>query len=417
MSAIRAGLRQELAELTGLGRLRQRPVIDSPADRVIQLREGGARRTLVNWASNDYLGCANRLTVKNEASRALRRFGAGAGAARLLAGGLAVHRRLELRLARWLGTQEVLLTTTGFQANLAAVVGLMSDPEDVVLLDRMCHASTYDGARLATGTLLRFRHNDLEDLARQLERTTSARRRIVCVESVYSMDGDEAPLAGIHALCREHDALLLVDEAHALGVFGPNGRGRCAELGVVPDLLIGTCSKSFGAQGGFLAGDSELVELVVNRGRAFIFSTAAVPAAVGAALGALDLMEGNPTWPGELQGRAIALRATLRAQGWAVPEGRSPIIPLVVGSEAAALELAARLRAAGHFAPAIRPPTVPEGSCRLRLTLTLAHREVDVRRLVKALAGLVPALLPVQPPASQASASTCDVSSSLNPPA
>jgi 8-amino-7-oxononanoate synthase len=202
------------------------------------------------------------------------------------------------------------------------------------------------------------------------------------------MDGDEAPLAEIHALCRTHDALLLVDEAHALGVFGPHGRGRCAELGIVPDLVIGTCSKSFGAQGGFLAGDRDLIELVVNRGRAFIFSTAPVPAAVGAALGALELMTGNPDWPTELQTKAAALRTALRAQGWAVPEGRSPIIPLVVGSDADAVELAGKLRAAGHYAPAIRPPTVPEGACRLRLTLTLAHREADIRRLLQALAAL-----------------------------
>ena len=391
---MRAGLRAELAEIEAIGRLRRRPVIDSPDGRVIQLRDGGQRLKLVNWASNDYLGNANRLQVKNAASRALRRFGAGAGAARLLAGGLAVHRQLEQRLAKWLGTADALVTTTGFQANLAAVVALTSDPEDVVILDRLCHASTYDGARLATGTLLRFRHNDVADLAKQLERTAGARRRIVCVESIYSMDGDEAPLAAIAALCRERGALLVVDEAHALGVLGAGGRGLCAELGVVPDLLVGTCSKTFGSQGGFLAGDAELVELAVNRGRSFIYSTAPVPAAMGAALGALELLEKHPEWPAELVARAVALRTALRTAGWEVPEGRSPIIPLVVGAEADALALAARLRAAGHYAPAIRPPTVPEGSCRLRITLTLAHTEADRRRLAVALAALRPAVMP-----------------------
>jgi 8-amino-7-oxononanoate synthase len=343
---------------------------------------------LVNWASNDYLGNANRLTVKNAASRALRRFGAGAGAARLLAGGLAVHRQCEQRLARFLHTADALITTTGFQANLAAVVALTSDPEDVIILDRACHASTYDGVRLATGTFLRFRHNDLEDLARQLERTSGARRRLVCVEAVYSMDGDEAPLARIAALCREHGALLLVDEAHAIGVFGPGGRGLCAEAGVVPDLVIGTCSKALGSQGGFLAGDADLIGLAVNRGRSFIYSTAAVPAAVGATLGALDELMAHPEWPAQLVERAIALRVALRAAGWDVPPGRSPIIPLIVGDEAMALDLATRLRSLGHYAPAIRPPTVPEGACRLRLTLTLAHSEADRRRLVAALSSV-----------------------------
>ncbi len=395
---MRQALRDELAELDALGRRRTRPVIDSPDGRVIALRDNGTRRTLVNWASNDYLGAANHRRVKNAASRELRRFGAGAGAARLLAGGLAVHRRFEQRLARWLGTADALLTTTGFQANLAAVVALTSDPEDVVLLDRLCHASTYDGARLATGTLLRFRHNDLEDLARQLDRTAGARRRLVCIEAVYSMDGDEAPVAAIAALCRDRGALLVVDEAHAIGLLGPGGRGLCAEQGVVPDLLIGTCSKSLGAQGGFLAGDAELIELAVNRGRSFIFSTAPAPAVVGAALGALDLLDDHPEWPAEVVAAATALRGELAAQGWAVPAGRSPIIPLVVGGEAAALELAARLRAAGHHAPAIRPPTVPEGSCRLRITLTRAHTPADRRRLVTALRGLrPPGAAPVSP--------------------
>ncbi len=383
---MREGLRVDLAGLAAIGRLRQRPLIDSPDGRVIHLRVDGVRHKLVNWASNDYLGCANRRVVKNAASRELQRFGAGAGAARLLAGGLAVHRRLEQRLAHWLGTQDALVTTTGFQANLAAVVSLCSDPEDVVILDRLCHASTYDGARLATGTLVRFRHNDVEDLAKQLERTTGARRRIVCVESVYSMDGDEAPLAEILALCQERGALLVVDEAHALGVLGPHGRGRCAELGITPDLLVGTCSKSLGSQGGFLAGDSELIELAVNRGRSFIYSTAPVPAAMGAALGAIDLIKANPGWGADLTARAVALRNAIASAGWQVMPGRSPIIPLMVGSDSAALALAGRLRELGHHAPAIRPPTVPEGACRLRLTLTLAHTEADRRRLVQALA-------------------------------
>jgi 8-amino-7-oxononanoate synthase len=383
---MRQDIASELADLTTAGRLRSRPVIDSPDDRVIILCADGKRQKLHNWASNDYLGAANRLTVKNAAARALRTYGAGAGAARLLAGGLRCHRRLEERLAHWLGCEEALVTSTGFQANLATLVSLASGAEDVVILDRLCHASTYDGARLAAGTLLRFTHNDLADLEKQLQRTSGAKRRVVCVESVYSMDGDEAPIVGIHELCRKHGALLVVDEAHAIGVLGPEGRGLCAELGVVPDLLVGTCSKSLGSQGGFLAGDRDLVELVVNRGRSFIFSTAPVPAAMGAAVATLDLLRKQPGLPAELVANAAEVRSALQAQGWNVPAGRSAIIPVVVGDEQPALALALRLREAGHFAPAIRPPTVPAGSCRLRLTVTLAHTVSDRRRLVKALA-------------------------------
>jgi 8-amino-7-oxononanoate synthase len=383
---MRQDIATELADLAANGRLRARPVIDSPDDRVIVLCADGRRQKLHNWASNDYLGAANHRRVKNAAARALRTYGAGAGAARLLAGGLRCHRRLEERLAHWFAREEALVTSTGFQANLATLVSLASGAEDVVILDRLCHASTYDGARLAAGTLLRFTHNDLADLEKQLLRTAGAKRRVVCVESVYSMDGDEAPLLGIHDLCRRHGALLVVDEAHAIGVLGPGGRGLCAELGVVPDLLIGTCSKSLGAQGGFLVGDRDLVELVVNRGRSFIFSTAPVPAAMGAAVAALDLLRRDESLPGRLVAASQEVRCALRAQGWNVPAGRSAIIPVVVGEEQPALALSARLRAAGHYAPAIRPPTVPAGACRLRLTVTLAHRVSDRRRLVAALA-------------------------------
>jgi len=384
----RAALQAELDVLTDAGRLRQRPVIDSPNARVIVLRERGRRRKLLNWASNDYLGSALRLPVRNAATRALRQYGSGAGAARLLAGGLRCHARLEQRLAGWLASEDALLCSTGYQCNLAVLGALIDGERDAIVLDRLCHASLYDGARLSGGKLARFAHNDVDDLARRLRQTSDARRRLVCVESVYSMDGDEAPLREIAACCAEHDALLLVDEAHALGVFGPGGRGLCAELGVEPDALIGTCSKSFGAQGGFVVGARELIALILNRGRAFIFSTAPAPAATGAAVAVLDLLKAEPAMGAELQARAGALRRALQRQGWDLPDGRSPIIPLLVGDEATALDLAARLRERGHFAPAIRPPTVPPGACRLRLSLTLAHRKADRRRLVEALGEL-----------------------------
>ncbi|MDA3959537.1 MAG: 8-amino-7-oxononanoate synthase [Planctomycetota bacterium] len=389
MTEARARRRQEcaatLAALSELGRLRERPVIDAGNTRLISLRGPGGRRKLVNWASNDYLALVPRLTMRNAAIRALRRFGTGSGAARLLSGGLACHARLEQRLAAWFGHEAALLTTTGYQVNLAVLTSLAEQRGDVIILDRLSHASSYDGARLAEGRIRRFAHNDVNDLVVQLRASSDARRRIVCIESVYSMDGDEAPLVEIAAACAEHDAWLLVDEAHGIGPFGPSGRGRCAELGVMPDLLIGTCSKTMAAQGGFVCGDREVIECIVNRGRSFIFSTAASPAASGAAVRALDHLRDEPDLGATLCARSVDLRARLRAQGWDVPAGRSPIIPILIGSEHDTLALATRLREAGHYAPAIRPPTVPEGQCRLRLTLTLAHKEVDVRRLLAAM--------------------------------
>jgi 8-amino-7-oxononanoate synthase len=380
----------ELAGIAAAGRLRQRPVIDSPDGRVVILRRAGRRHHLLNWASNDYLGSATERSVVNAARRHLRRFGAGAGAARLLAGGLGCHRQLEVALARWLGRDDCLLTTTGYQANLAALVALAGRRGDLIVLDRRCHASLYDGARLAGARLRRFRHNDPADLDQVLAREGSARRRLVAVEGVYSMDGDLAPLAAIAAVCAARGALLLVDEAHALGVLGEGGRGACAAAGVRPDLLIGTCSKALGAQGGIIVADAPVVDLVVNQGRSFIYSTAPAPAAVGAALGGLRRLRTRPGLPIQLRRRVADLRAMLTASGWPVPVGETPIIPLVVGDETAAVALADALFAAGHFAPAIRPPTVSAGSCRVRLTVTLAHRDADFRRLVAALAALRP---------------------------
>ncbi|MEK7412678.1 MAG: 8-amino-7-oxononanoate synthase [Planctomycetota bacterium] len=385
---MRAALGTELADIAAAGSLRRRIAIDSRGGRSVVVHEHGKRHRLINWASNDYLGASAHLLVKNGAMRAMRRFGPGSGAARLLAGGLRCHRQLEERIARWLGREECLLTTTGYQANCAALVALACEVECVVLLDRLCHASLYDGTKLSNAQMLRFKHNDVDDLARRLEQTVGARRRIVCVESVYSMDGDEAPLAAIHALCRAHGALLLVDEAHALGVLGPHGRGLCAEVGIVPDLWIANCSKTLAAQGGLIAGDRDLIELIVNRGRAFIFSTAPVPAASGAAVGALNLIRNRPELQTQLADAAQEIRRGLQAQGWDVPPGRTPIIPVLIGDEAPTLALSAALRDLGHWAPAIRPPTVPPGQCRLRITVTAGHTAADRKRLLKACASL-----------------------------
>lgn len=385
-AAIRAEIAAELDRLEQAGHRRRRPAIDSGNDRTIVLAQPGPRRRLINWASNDYLGYAQHRKLRNAAARALRSYGAGAGSARLLSGGLRCHRRLEQRLANWLGSEDVLITTSGFQGNLATIASLAGSRHDAIVLDRLCHASLYDGARLSGARLLRFAHNDPADCARKLARVADARRVVVAVESVYSMDGDEAPLPAIDRVCREHGALLVVDEAHALGVLGPGGRGGCAEAGIRPDVITATCSKALGSQGGIVAADQDLIDYCVNRGRSFIFSTAAAPATVGAAVAGLDLLRDDPEQGRRLIAEATAMRAAIAAQGWEVVPGRTPIIPVVVGAESAACRLAAALRERGHFAPAIRPPTVPPNTCRLRLTLTLAHTRSDRRRLLADLA-------------------------------
>lgn len=382
------GIAEELQGIAG-NMCRQRPVIDEHSGRSVKLRQpDGSRRKLINWASNDYLGATQLLKQKNAGRRALRSWGSGSGAARLLAGGLALHRRFEQRLAGFLGYDDALLCTTGYQANIAALGALIGDPEDVVILDRLAHASMYDGARLANGSMLRFKHNDLADLEQQLRRTQGARRRLVCIESIYSMDGDQASLLEIDALCSQYGALLYVDEAHALGVFGDHGRGCCAAAGVRPDILLGTASKSLGAQGGFILADTAAIELMVNRGRSFMYSTAPVPAAVEAAIASIDLLQADASLQSRLQARAATVRAAVAEQGWDSVDGVSPIIPLITGGEDETLALSAKLLEAGHYIPAIRPPTVPPHKCRLRVTVTLAHTEADIRRLIRDLAVL-----------------------------
>ncbi len=202
------------------------------------------------------------------------------------------------------------------------------------------------------------------------------------------MDGDEAPLKEIVALCDQYGALLYVDEAHAIGVLGQHGRGLCHEQGIVPDILIGTNSKSLGSQGGFIVGQQAVIDIVINRGRGFIFSTAAAPAAIGAALESMTMLKRDASLQPQLLERVTALRQGIAEQGWQTVPGRSPIIPIILGGEDETLALSYRLREAGHYVPAIRPPTVPPGQCRLRLTLTLAHTKADRNRLLKTLASL-----------------------------
>ena len=202
------------------------------------------------------------------------------------------------------------------------------------------------------------------------------------------MDGDEAKLKEIAACCDEFGALLYVDEAHSIGVLGPNGRGLCADLGIKPDILVGTNSKSLGSQGGFILGDKSAIELIVNRGRSFIYSTAPVPAAIGAAIESLNMLRDEPELSNEIQQRGQELRMALKEQGWQTIDGRSPIIPIIIGDEDRCLALSEALAEAGHYVPAIRPPTVPPQSSRMRLSLSLAHKPSDLGKLIKVLAEL-----------------------------
>jgi 8-amino-7-oxononanoate synthase len=344
-----------------------------------------AGRRLVNLCSNDYLALAADPRLRRAAADAAEREGAGAGAARLVAGDLPSHRALEERLARFKHSEAALLFGSGYHANCGVLPALV-DREDAIFSDKWNHASLVDGARLAFGRTVRFPHDDLDALERAL-RTTPARRKLVAVDAVFSMDGDAAPLAEICGLCDRHGAMLYVDEAHATGVLGPTGGGLAEALGVSHrvDALMGTLGKALGSSGAFVCGSRPLRDWLVSRARTFVFTTALPPAACGAALAALDVVEREPERRARLAALGERMKAGLARLGFPLPRVVAPIFPVVLGEERVALEASARLRPRGFFVRAIRPPTVPAGTSRLRVTLTAGHDEAQVDAFLGAL--------------------------------
>lgn len=356
---------------------------------------------LLDLASNDYLGFSRHPAVVAAAAAELAASGLGAGASRLVCGSRPIHGQLERQLAQWLGRDQVLLFPSGFQANLAALVAL-ADRHTLVLADRHCHHSLLLGVRASGARLQRFAANDLADLERRLLRAHQdpagpPRRLLVVSESLFSMDGTSPDVAALAALCRRFDALLLLDEAHALGVLGPAGRGLAWDQAGVT-LISGTLGKAFGSGGAFLAADGVLAEWLLQHCGAFRYTTALAPALAAGAGAALELLIDQPQLPAELLALAGRWRDGLAASGWPRPPGYGPILPLLVGGDRAALDLQQRLESAGLLGVAIRPPTVPEGSSRLRLVVRLGLPPPTLDQL---LAALGPGPLPA-PPASPA---------------
>jgi 8-amino-7-oxononanoate synthase len=343
---------------------------------------------LLDLASNDYLGFSRHPAVVAAAAAELAASGLGAGASRLVCGSRPIHGQLERQLAQWLGRDQVLLFPSGFQANLAALVAL-ADRHTLVLADRHCHHSLLLGVRASGARLQRFAANDLADLERRLLRAHQApagppRRLLVVSESLFSMDGTSPDVAALAALCRRFEALLLLDEAHALGVLGPAGRGLAWDQAGVT-LISGTLGKAFGSGGAFLAADGVLGEWLLQHCGAFRYTTALAPALAAGAGAALELLIDQPQLPAELLALAGRWRDGLAASGWPRPPGYGPILPLLVGGDGAALELQQRLESAGLLGVAIRPPTVPEGSSRLRLVVRLGLPPQTLDQLLAAL--------------------------------
>jgi len=352
-------------------------------------------RTLLNFSSNDYLGLASHPALKAAAARAVETFGAGSGASRLICGSLAPFHELEEALSDFKQCEAALVFSSGYAAALGTITALMTR-DDVIILDKLVHACVVDAARLSGATLRIFHHNDLSDLESKLKWAASRRqtqnskpRALIVTESVFSMDGDRAPLREIVALKQKYGAWLMVDEAHATGILGRNGRGLADELGVSAQIEIqmGTLGKALGASGGYICGSRDLIDFLVNHARSFIFSTAPVPAAAAATAGIriAQSAEGE-TLRQNLFQRITELTSSLKLKPLAAG---SAIIPFMIGDEKVAVASAAQLREQDIFIPAIRYPTVARGSARLRITLSAAHSRADVTCLIEALGAIM----------------------------
>ena len=375
-------LGERLAGLRGQNLFRELRRVDSaPGTRI----ETGGKQFL-NFSANDYLGLANHPALKEAAVRAVEKFGAGAGASRLVCGSLAPFHELEESLAAFKQTEAALTFATGYAAAVGTITALCGKG-DIVILDKLVHACIVDAAKLSGAKLRVFAHNDLDDLEAKLQWASESKSAILIVtESIFSMDGDAAPLRAIVALKNKYGAWLMVDEAHATGILGKNGRGLADALGVGGQIEIqmGTLGKAFGAGGGYICGSRALVDFLVNRARSFIFSTAPVPAAAAAATAAIRLVQAaeGEVLRKDLFARIAEFKSATGNRQSAIP---AAIVPLILGDEERAVAAAAKLREQNIFVPAIRYPTVARGAARLRLTFSAAHSPADIAELVRAL--------------------------------
>ncbi|HKP89093.1 MAG TPA: 8-amino-7-oxononanoate synthase [Thermoleophilaceae bacterium] len=344
--------------------------------------------------SNNYLGLADHPRVREAAADAAMRWGAGAGASRLVSGNMTVHRRLEEQLAAFKRSPACVLFGSGYLAN-SGTISALAQEGDVVFSDALNHASIVDGCRLARAETFVYRHRDVEHLEWGL-RQADGRGSLIVTDSVFSMDGDVAPLEQIVELGAEYDARVMVDEAHATGCLGPGGRGAVADAGLEGevDLVVGTLGKALGSYGAYVCCDRELADYLVNRARTLIFSTALPPPAAAAAMASLEILREQPERVDKLRRNAAALRDALRSRGVECDESATQIVPLVVGEAGEAMAACERALAAGVFAQAIRPPTVPEGTSRLRLAVMASHTRSELRRAASVLADALRATPP-----------------------
>ena len=374
-------IEDRLEELKESGLYRKLRVISGPQGPRVLL-DG---RPVLLLCSNNYLGLADHPRVREAAAEGAMRWGVGAGASRLVSGGMTIHRRLEEQLAEFKGTDACLLFGSGYLANTGIVSALAREGE-VVFSDELNHASIVDGCRLARAETFVYRHGDVEHLAHGL-RHVGGRAALIVTDGVFSMDGDVAPLEEIVDLAQRHDVRVVVDDAHGMGTTGPGGRGPVAEAGLEDevDIVVGTLGKALGSYGAYACCDQSMAKYLINTARTLIFSTALPPPAVAGALAALDLLEYQPRRVERLRDNADVMRAELAREGFDVTGAQTPIIPLVVGEADLALRMCEASLSLGVFAQAIRPPTVPAGTSRLRLAVMASHSKDELRDAARVL--------------------------------
>jgi glycine C-acetyltransferase len=382
---MRANLVAELDGIRAAGLEKQERVISSPQGSTLVV-EGGAE--VVNLCANNYLGLADHPVVVEAARRALDRWGFGMASVRFICGTQLIHKELEARLSSFLGTEDTILYSSCFDAN-GGIFEALLDERDAVISDALNHASIIDGIRLCKARRLRYPNRDLDELESQLRAAADARYRLVVTDGVFSMDGYQAPLREICDLAERHDALVMVDDSHAVGIVGAGGRGsheRCGVMGRV-DILTGTLGKALGgASGGYVSGRAEIVQMLRQRSRPYLFSNSVAPPVVAASLAVLDLLESAGELRQRLRENTAQFRSLLQERGFDVLPGEHPIVPVMIGEAAAAGRLAEALLAKGVYVVAFSYPVVPRGAARLRTQVSAAHTREELERSAEAFA-------------------------------
>jgi len=384
-STTRDAIRGELEEIRSQGLYKTERVITTPQGASIGVSGGGE---VLNFCANNYLGLSDDRRVVDAAKRALDRWGYGLSSVRFICGTQAIHKELEARVSSFLGTEDTILYSSCFDANAGLFETILSE-DDVVISDELNHASIIDGIRLSRARRLRYRNRDMEDLDEQLTSARGARRRLVATDGVFSMDGYFAPLAEICELAERHEALVMVDDSHAVGVVGTHGRGTPELFGVAErvDIVTGTLGKALGgASGGFSTGRSEIVELLRQRSRPYLFSNSVPPSIVAAALVVLDLLEESDELRARLRHNTDSFRNRMTELGFEILPGDHPIVPVMIGDAALASEMADRLLDKGVYVIGLSYPVVPLGKARIRVQLSAAHTADDVQMATEAFA-------------------------------